>query len=66
MKDIKIGNKTIGTGHPCFLIAELGYNFTSIEEALDSIDKAAEAGVDSIKVQTFQAETIVATARCRR
>ncbi len=60
MKDIQIANKTIGTGHPCFLIAELGYNFTSLEEALDSIDKAAEAGVDSIKVQTFQAETIVA------
>lgn len=56
--DISIGEKTIGIGHPVFVIAELGYNFNTMEEALASVDAAAECGVDAIKVQTFKAETI--------
>jgi len=59
-REIKIGNCMVGDGHPCFIIAELGYNFTTMEEAFESIDAAADCGVDSIKFQTFTADTIVA------
>lgn len=58
MDTIRIGERIIGDGHPVFIIAELGYNFNTLEEALQSIDAAADAGVDAIKVQTFRAETL--------
>jgi sialic acid synthase SpsE len=60
VKDIVVGNRTIGAGHPTFIIAELGYNFLTTDEALASVDAAAECGVDAIKVQTFRAETVTA------
>ena len=59
---IRLGDRTIGEGHPPFVIAELGYNFTSLDEALRSVDAAADAGADAIKLQTFRADT-VATRR---
>lgn len=58
MYEICLGNRTVGEKHPVFIVAELGYNFNSLEEALRSVDAAAETGVDAIKVQTFRAETI--------
>jgi len=43
-----------------FIIAEAGVNHNgSIELAKHLIDKAAEAGVDAVKFQTFKAETLV-------
>lgn len=56
--NFKIGDKTIGLGHPVFLIAEIGYNFNTIAQACESIDAAVECGVDAVKFQTFRAETI--------
>src|SRR5579871_2276919 len=52
-----IGPRGIGEAHSPFVIAELGYNFNSLDEALRSVDAAAGAGVDAIKIQTFRAET---------
>lgn len=54
---IAIGNLTIGAGRT-FVIAELGYNFNTLEEAEQAILAAARAGADAIKFQTFRAETI--------
>lgn len=48
----------IGLEHPAFIVAEIGYNFNSIEEAKDSIDAAIECGADAVKFQTFKADTI--------
>lgn len=56
---IDVGGRTIGRGHRPFVIAELGYNFRTLDEALASVEAAAGAGVDAIKVQTFRAETTV-------
>jgi N,N'-diacetyllegionaminate synthase len=56
--EIQIGNRTLGESQPPFVIAELGYNFNTLDEALRSVDAAAEAGVDAIKLQTFRAETL--------
>ncbi len=56
--EIQIGSRSIGDRHPCLIIAELGYNFNSLDEALMSVDAAAEVGVDALKIQTFRAETV--------
>ncbi|MBI3553497.1 MAG: N-acetylneuraminate synthase family protein [Elusimicrobia bacterium] len=48
----------MGPGEPCYLIAEIGGNFTTVEQGKRLIDLAAETGVDSVKLQTFRAETL--------
>lgn len=58
MHRIKVGDRLVGDGQPVFVIAELGYNFNTMAEALRSVDAAAEAGVDALKLQTFRADTI--------
>lgn len=57
--EIRVGERVIGQDRPPFVIAELGYNFNTLNEALRSVDAAAAAGVDAIKLQTFRADTIV-------
>jgi len=43
----------------CYIIAEIGGNFTTLEQAMRLIDEAANCGVDAVKLQTFQAHTHV-------
>lgn len=59
MYEIWIDDRVIGQGRPTFIIAELGYSFNSLDEALCSVDAAAECGVDALKLQTFRADTVV-------
>ncbi len=55
---IKIGNKTIG--EKPYIIAEFGVNHNgSLERAKEGIKKAAEAGADAIKFQTYTADELV-------
>lgn len=42
----------------CYVIAEIGGNFTTLEEARRLIDRAAAAGADAVKLQTYRAETL--------
>lgn len=42
----------------CYIIAEIGGNFTSLEQAKLLIDKASECNVDAVKLQTYRADTI--------
>ena len=58
MKSVTIAGKKIGDGHPCFVIAEIGGSFRNFEEAKRLIDSAIEIGVDAVKFQTLEAETI--------
>ena len=59
-KEIKIGNKTIGIGHPAYIIAEIGANFDGdINKAKSLIKAAQECGADCAKFQTFKSEEIV-------
>lgn len=59
-KEIKIGNKIIGTGYPAYIIAEIGANFDqNIEKAKKLILAAKESGADCAKFQSFIAEKIV-------
>lgn len=57
--EIRLGERVIGEGRPPFIVAELGYNFNTIDEALRSVDAAAAAGVDAVKIQTFRADRLV-------
>jgi len=58
LKNIKIGNKFVGDNNPCLFIAEIGNLFKNFEQAKILIDSAIEIGVDAIKFQTFEAETL--------
>lgn len=57
-KSFKIGDRVVGGAGQCYIIAEIGYNFNSMEEGFESIEAAAKCGVDAVKFQTFRAETI--------
>ncbi|MGQ3890887.1 N-acetylneuraminate synthase family protein [Legionella sp. CNM-4043-24] len=58
--EFTIADKTIGDGHPVFVIAEIGSNHNQdFDLALQHIDAAAEAGVDAVKFQTFKASNHV-------
>jgi N-acetylneuraminate synthase/pseudaminic acid synthase len=59
MKTIQIGERIIGDGQPCFIIAELSANHGgSLERALEAVDSAHRAGADAVKLQTYTADTI--------
>lgn len=50
---MKLGNKDIGAGHPCCVVAEVGMGHDgSISIAHAMIDVAARAGADAVKFQT--------------
>ncbi len=42
----------------CYIIAEIGGNFTTYEQAVLMIDQAARAGADAVKLQTYRADTM--------
>ncbi len=43
----------------CYIIAEIGGNFITFEEAKNLVDLASLSGVDAVKLQTYKADTIV-------
>ncbi len=54
--DLAIGDRRVGDGHPCYVIAEIGSNHNhDFDQARRLIDAAADAGVDAVKFQTFRA-----------
>ena len=51
-KVVKIGNKSVGDGHPCYVVAEIGINHNgSMENALNLIDLAVQCDCDAVKFQ---------------
>lgn len=60
MDKIKIDDKLIGEGEPCFIIAEAGVNHNGdMDIARRLIDAAAKAGADAIKFQSFVTEELI-------
>ncbi|MDO8499644.1 MAG: pseudaminic acid synthase [bacterium] len=48
------GNRSIGPGSPCFIIAEMSANHNQdYDKAVALVKAAAEAGADAIKIQTY-------------
>ncbi len=51
-REVKIGNRWVGDGHPTYIVAELGINHNGdIEIAKAMIDAAVHARVDAVKFQ---------------
>ena len=42
----------------CYIIAEIGGNFTTFEQGKKLVDEAKSCGVDAVKLQTFRAENV--------
>lgn len=59
MPRIKIKNKWIGSGAPCFITVDIGANHNrDFSIARKLIDSAASCGVDAVKFQFYSAETL--------
>jgi N-acetylneuraminate synthase len=59
-KEITIGNRKIGDGHPTYLVAEIGINHNgSVDIAKALIDVAEKNGVDAVKFQKRTPELCV-------
>lgn len=56
---IRIGEKTVGDGQGCFIIAEAGVNHDGdLEKAKLLVDLAKDAGADAVKFQTWITENL--------
>jgi sialic acid synthase SpsE len=63
----RIGDKSIGDGHPVYFIADIAANHDGdLARAKDLIFLAKEAGADAAKFQHFTAATIVSDFEFRR
>jgi len=59
MRRVKIGSRFVGKYDPCLVIVDAGVNHNNDpERAKDLIRKAAAAGADVVKFQTYKADTI--------
>jgi N,N'-diacetyllegionaminate synthase len=57
---VAFGERRVGEGEPCFIIAEAGVNHNGdLQIAHELIDIAVEAKADAIKFQTFKTEQVI-------
>ncbi len=51
-REVKLGNRWVGDGHPTYIVAEIGINHNGdLKIAKAMIDAAVHAGVDAVKFQ---------------
>ena len=56
---VRVGSRCIGSGQPCYVIAEAGSNHNGrLDQARQLIDVAADAGADAVKFQVFRADRL--------
>ncbi len=59
MSEVRVGNRLIGDGHPCFIVAEIGINHNGdIDLAKRLISVALAAGCDAVKFQKRTVEVV--------
>jgi len=59
-REVRIGNKLVGDGHPAYVVAEIGINHNGdLGIAKDLIQAAKHAGVDAVKFQKRTPELCV-------
>lgn len=62
INSVQIADRSIGSGNPCFIIAEAGVNHNAdMEMAAALIEAAADAGADAVKFQTYRTDQLVTT-----
>lgn len=57
---IKLGNRTVGDGHPTFVTYEAGPTHDGLKSAKELVRLAADAGADAVKFQIFDPDRLVA------
>ncbi|MDA1349351.1 MAG: N-acetylneuraminate synthase family protein [Chloroflexi bacterium] len=56
-RKIRIGERTVGPGHPTYIVAEIGINHNGDANlAHRMVDAAADSGADAVKFQTMDAD----------
>jgi len=59
-REVQLGNRWVGDGHPTYIVAEIGINHNGdLEMARRLIDAAVHAGVDAVKLQKRTPELCV-------
>ncbi|HNX45183.1 MAG: N-acetylneuraminate synthase family protein [Anaerolineaceae bacterium] len=59
-REVKIGNRLVGEGHPTYIIGEIGINHNGdLDVAKKLIDSARDAGMDAVKFQKRTPELCV-------
>lgn len=59
METIKLDNKSVGVGYPCYIIAEVGSNHNKdIDTAKKLIEVAKNCDCDAVKFQSYTADGI--------
>ena len=56
--EIKIENKPVGHQNPQFIISEIGAMYEDMDGMKELIQASKDAGVDAVKIQTYQAEKL--------
>jgi len=60
MPKVKIGDRFVGDGYPCYIIAEAGVNHNGdIELAKKLVKAAKDTGADAVKFQTWITEEVM-------
>lgn len=59
--EFRIGDRPVGVGHPCLVIAEAGVaHFGDMDLARQLVDLAADGGADVFKTQFFDVDALIA------
>ena len=58
-KEIRLGKRLIGKGHPCMIVAEISCNHLQDKKmALKLIEEAKKSGADAVKFQAYTPDTM--------
>jgi sialic acid synthase SpsE len=62
VRQVRIGDRLVGDGSSCYVIAEVGANHNvDLDTARRLVDVAAAAGADAVKFQTYSGRTLYST-----